>query len=229
MLLKDIPTWFSSAKPYWYAVVAPYPPEDLLREAVDTMLDALFAAYNSYYSGSLESQLVSRLNVQYSYILLTTGTSTVPECPPVLNPGMPDDPDLRLLYEAWRITDAPEDSTGLFVIGPAPPPPEPDPEEEPDPDAPPPPTSALSPTEEYTTLMSILTNGNATDSARVMYLVDHMPEAIFDKLTYLKNNQPIVITLLTGDEIEDLIKNGMYLSDINAYFGWSINKILDRS
>ncbi len=209
MLLKDIPTWFTSGPTYWYAQIdaATEVVEDreILKTTFDGLFGALVTAYNDYKSNTLSSQLVSRLRVMVSYILLTTGTSTVPECPPVLNPGMPADPDLRLLYEAWVITTAPSDSAGLFTI-----------------ELP----NTISITSDYTTLKDILDNGNTIDSDRVMYLVNNMPAAIFDKLTYLKNNHPNIVTLTTGAEMEASIKAGTHLADINAYFGWSINNII---
>lgn len=209
MLLRDIPTWFTTGPIYWYAQIdeATEVEEDrvTLKVSFDSLFESLISSYNDYKSNSLSSQLVSRLRVMVSYILLTTGTSTVPECPPVSNPGMPADPDLRLLYEAWVITTAPTDSTGLFTI-----------------ELP----NTISITTEYTTLKDILDNGNVIDSERVMYLVNQMPAAIFDKLTYLKNNQPNIVTLTTGAEMEASIKEGTHLSDINTYFGWSIDHII---
>jgi len=209
MLLKDIPTWFTSGQIYWYSQIDAATEDEEkrteLKDSFDVDYSTLTTAYNDYKSNSLEGQLISRLKVMVSYILLTTGTSTVPECPPVLNPGMPEDPDLRPLYEAWAITTAPNDASELFAISEVP---------------------EISTTSIYTDLLDILTNGNTVDSDRVMYLVNNMPAAIFDKLTYLKNNHPNIITLTTGAEMEASIKAGTYLSDINAYFGWSIDHII---
>jgi len=209
MLLKDIPTWFTSGQIYWYSQIDAATEDEEkrteLKDSFDVDYSTLTTAYNDYKSNSLEGQLISRLKVMVSYILLTTGTSTVPECPPVLNPGMPEDPDLRPLYEAWAITTAPNDASELFAISEVP---------------------EISTTSIYTDLLDILTNGNTVDSDRVMYLVNNMPAAIFDKLTYLKNNHPNIVTLTTGAEMEASIKAGTYLSDINAYFGWSIDHII---
>jgi hypothetical protein len=209
MLLKDISSWFGSASTYWYSEIevkiTDPEAQSIAKSSFDTKLNKLINAYNLYKSNTSEDELLSRLKVMVSYILLTTGTSTVPECPPVLNPGIPADPDLRLLYNMWVYTTAPENSLGLFEI------------ELPD---------IVNTTAEYDSLKILLEESNVIDTERVMFLVNNMPAAIFDKLTYLQTHKPNITTLTTGETIENQIKTGTHLNEINEFFGWTIDHII---
>jgi hypothetical protein len=209
MILKDVETWFNSATSYWYSEIESkiIDPEDQssAKSSFNTKFNELTNAYNLYKSNTSEAELRSRLNVMVSYILLTSGTLTVPDGPSISNPGIPTDPDLRLLYNAWVYTTAPESSSGLFEV------------ELPD---------IVNVTEEYDILKTSLGESNNIDTNRVMLLVNQMPAAILSKLTYIKDYKPNITLLIAMDDIETQIKNGTHLEEINEYFGWSINNII---
>lgn len=239
MLLKDIPSWLDTASDYWYGQICNYTDlieiRALLSSLAGEYIEGLITSYETYKINSDKDELISRLKAMVTYLMLTTGISTVPECPPVLSSIMSNNLDLRLLYEAWAVTDAPDDPSGLFII-----------EVSTSSEGGTPSTSlegdtsstssegtsslpvpSISITSVYTDLRNILDMGNEVDSERVMYLVKHIPEAIFDRLNYLNTNKPNITTLIKPDlNMENQIKSETYFNEVNEYFEWGINNFI---
>lgn len=211
--------WITPAKTYWNDQIDAkclsegWTNAAAMKAAAHSYIDDLQTKYTAYKTGADVDSLKRALLVIYGYVSMKHGIN-VNDSPDI--PNIITDDDIRNFYVNWT-SDLPSKES-IFTLEPDPPPP---PDPLPDPYEPPPVTEGkVVKTDSYTSCETVLTTGNATDSAALIGTETSLAEKVRPFMVYTLYAQPT--TSSTGINVKTFVLTTMHVQEILDEFNFSI-------